>query len=133
MKDYLQQKMKYLLLLHLLFISMAGAWAQGLSVKGRVMDDKGEGLPGVTILLKGTTNGTTTDPAGNYNLSLPNGTGTLVVSFIGYNSQEVALNNRTAIDFNLTSDAKALEEVVVVGYGTQRKRDITSADRKSVV
>src|SRR5687767_10015598 len=127
MKDFLQQKRKYLLILQLLLISTTGAWAQGISVKGRVMDDKGEGLPGVTLLLKGTTNGTTTDPAGNYTLSLPNGAGTLVVSFIGYLSQEVAVNNRTAIDFTLTSDAKALEEVVVVGYGTQRKRDITSA------
>ncbi|KAA5542364.1 SusC/RagA family TonB-linked outer membrane protein [Adhaeribacter rhizoryzae] len=127
MKDYLQPKLKYLLLLQLILISSASVWAQSLSVSGKVADDKGEGLPGVTLLLKGTTNGTTTDPNGNYSINLPSGAGALVVSFVGYLTQEVPVNNRSNINITLASDAKALEEVVVVGYGTQRKRDITAA------
>ncbi|GEO06037.1 SusC/RagA family TonB-linked outer membrane protein [Adhaeribacter aerolatus] len=127
MKDYLQSKLRHLLLLQLFLSFAAGAWAQNIAVTGRVTDDKGEGLPGVTLLLKGTTNGTTTDPSGNYSLNLPSGAGTLVVSFIGYATQEVPVNNRSNINITLAGDAKALEEVVVVGYGTQRKRDITAA------
>lgn len=118
--------MRYLVLSQFLLLAAGSAAAQGL-IKGRVADDKGGGLPGVTVLVKGTTNGTTTDPAGNYALTVPTGAETLVVSFIGYNAQEIAVNNRTAIDVTLTPDVKALEEVIVVGYGTQRKRDITAA------
>ncbi|MDQ3290803.1 MAG: TonB-dependent receptor [Bacteroidota bacterium] len=127
MKDYLQKRRKYLLILQLLILTTTGAWAQAISVNGKVTDNKGEGLPGVTVLLKGTTNGTSTDPSGKYSLNVPNGEGTLVISFIGYNTQEVVINNRSSINVTLSADVKSLEEVVVVGYGTQRKRDITSA------
>ena len=127
MKDYLQKKWKYVLSFLLMLMAASGSWAQTLSVTGKVSDDKGEGLPGVTVLLKGTSIGTSTDPAGKYSLNVPNGDGTLVISFIGYNTQEVAVNNRTSINVTLSADVKSLEEVVVVGYGTQRKRDITSA------
>ncbi|PSR52842.1 TonB-dependent receptor [Adhaeribacter arboris] len=127
MKDYLPKKRKYMLLFLLLLMATTEAWAQNIAVTGKVTGDKGEGLPGVTVLLKGTTNGTSTDPSGNYSLTVPNGEGTLVISFIGYNTQEVAINNRNSINITLGADVKALEEVVVVGYGTQRKRDITSA------
>ncbi|MDB5262149.1 MAG: SusC/RagA family TonB-linked outer membrane protein, partial [Adhaeribacter sp.] len=113
--------------LPLALLVTAGAWAQSNTIKGRVTDDKGEGLPGVTVLIKGTTNGTTTDATGTYTLNAPNGNGTLVVSFIGYLTKEVAINNQTTVNFALTPDAKALEEVVVVGYGTQRKSDMTGA------
>ncbi|WP_233218941.1 SusC/RagA family TonB-linked outer membrane protein [Adhaeribacter arboris] len=116
-----------MLLFLLLLMATTEAWAQNIAVTGKVTGDKGEGLPGVTVLLKGTTNGTSTDPSGNYSLTVPNGEGTLVISFIGYNTQEVAINNRNSINITLGADVKALEEVVVVGYGTQRKRDITSA------
>jgi TonB-dependent starch-binding outer membrane protein SusC len=127
MKDNLLTKMRYWFILLLVLLTTAGAWAQSLPVKGKVSDDKGEGLPGVTVLVKGTTNGTTTDAAGTYSLNVPNGTGTLVVSFIGYQTKEVALNNQTTVNITLAPDAKALEEVVVVGYGTQRKSDMTGA------
>ena len=84
------------------------------------------GLPGVTIQVKGTATGTTTDGDGLYTIVAP-ATATLVLSSIGYASQEVVINGRTVIDVTLTDDARALNEVVVVGYGTQRRADVTGA------
>lgn len=101
--------------------------AVAVTVRGRVTDDKGMGLPGANVLIKGTTTGTVTDTDGAYSLSVPTGTETLVISFIGYTSKEVALGGRTTLDVQLASDDKSLSEVVVVGYGTQRKADLTSA------
>ncbi|WP_246343590.1 SusC/RagA family TonB-linked outer membrane protein [Adhaeribacter radiodurans] len=118
--------MKYFILLHLLLFSITESFAQ-VSVKGKITGETGEGLPGVTILLKGTSTGATTDTDGNFSLNLPSGTGTLVVSFIGYQTQEVPVNNRTTINLSLAPDTKALEEVVVVGYGEQKKVTVTGA------
>lgn len=101
--------------------------AEAVTVRGRVTDDKGMGLPGANVLIKGSTTGTVTDTDGAYSLSVPTGTETLVISFIGYTSKEVALGGRTTVDVQLASDDKSLSEVVVVGYGTQRKADLTSA------
>ncbi|MCX2739506.1 SusC/RagA family TonB-linked outer membrane protein [Pontibacter anaerobius] len=100
---------------------------QAVTVSGKVTDEKGEGLPGVTILLKGTTRGTATGADGTFSLSVPEATGTLVISFIGYQTQEVPISNRASINVSLTPDMKALEEVVVVGYGRQEKRDVTGS------
>ncbi|TLV02963.1 TonB-dependent receptor [Dyadobacter luticola] len=98
------------------------------SVKGKVSDDKGVALPGVSVILKGSSVGTVTNPDGNYEISVPEtGTNVLVFSFVGYLTKEVTVGNQSTIDQQLVVDTKALEEVVVVGYGTQRKRDITSA------
>jgi TonB-dependent starch-binding outer membrane protein SusC len=97
------------------------------SVKGRVTSDTGEGIPGVSVVLKGTTTGTATDVNGNYSLNLPDATGALVFSYIGYTTEEVPVDNRTTIDVTLLPDIKSLSEVVVVGYGTQDKKDITGA------
>ena len=111
------------------FLPLEGAAPAAVTVTGRVSDEKGEGLPGVNVLLKGTTTGTTTDADGNYALNVPDAIegGTLVFSFIGYLTQEVPISNRGTIDVKLASDVKALGEVVVVGYGTQKKRDLTGA------
>lgn len=100
-----------------------------LQVSGRVTSDKGEALPGVTVVVKGTTVGTSTDMEGNYSLSVPdeNANGTLVFSFIGFLTHEVPINNRSVINASLRIDTKALEEVVVIGYGTRSKESITSA------
>lgn len=101
-----------------------------LLVKGIVTDETGDGLPGVTVRLKGNTSvGTVTDIDGNYALEIPDGTEdpVLVFSFVGYLLQEISVNNRSTIDVELASDIKSLEEVVVVGYGTQKKEEITSA------
>ncbi|MCK8491719.1 TonB-dependent receptor [Spirosoma sp. RP8] len=100
-----------------------------LTVTGRVLDEKGAGLPGATVLFKGTSNvGTATDIDGRFTLNVPDGNGTLVISSISYTTQEVAISNRTTLpDVQLVSDVKSLNEVVVVGYGTQRKKDLTGA------
>lgn len=99
-----------------------------LTVTGRVTDVRtGDGLPGVNVLLKGTTNGTTTSATGDYSLTVPDGTGTLVFSYIGYVTEEVPINDRTSISVALVADLKALDEVVVVGYGTQKRSDLTGS------
>jgi hypothetical protein len=99
---------------------------KAIDIVGTVTDAKGP-LPGVNVKLKGTTTGTVTDVNGKYKLTLPEGSGTLVFSFIGYNPQEVAINNRTSIDVVLVEQPKALNEVVVVGYGTQKRVDLTGS------
>ncbi|SDL96750.1 TonB-linked outer membrane protein, SusC/RagA family [Catalinimonas alkaloidigena] len=95
-------------------------------ISGRIIDTAGEGIPGVNILEKGTSNGTITDVEGRYTLTVGDNA-TLIISAVGYLAQEVAVGNQTSIDLTLEEDVKALEEVVVVGYGTQEKRDLTSA------
>lgn len=118
-----------MIVLALFFLFHFGALAQGLAIQGKVTDENGSALPGVTVVLKGTTTGAATDGTGNYTLTVPSGqeNGTLVVSFIGYATQEVGINNRSVVNVQLALDAKALEEVVVVGYGTQQKEDLTGA------
>lgn len=98
------------------------------TLKGKVTDkENGEGLPGVNVILKGTSTGTTTDGTGNYTLNVPDNGGTLVFSFVGYVSQEVEIGNRTTLDLAIESDSKALSEVVVIGYGTAKKSDLTGS------
>jgi len=116
-----------LLLLIAWCYSIAALAQQAQNLRGKVYGESAAGLPGVTVLIKGTNTGTATDAEGNFNLSVPIGSSTLVVSFIGYQTQEVPINNRTTIDITLAPDAKSLNEVVVVGYGTQRKENLTGA------
>lgn len=97
------------------------------TIKGTIIDEKGEKLPGVNISVKGTTRGTTTNSNGEYSISVLDDKAVLVFSFIGYESQEVQVNNRTDISITLKVDIKSLEEVVVVGYGTAKKKDLTGA------
>jgi TonB-linked SusC/RagA family outer membrane protein len=97
------------------------------TVTGRVTDEKGEGLPGVSVVVKGTTTGTATDVNGGYSLNVPDPNGTLVFSFVGYLPQEVAIANRETIDVSLAPDVKTLNEVVVIGYQTIQKKDLTGA------
>ncbi len=94
---------------------------------GNVSDESGVALPGVTVLIKGTSNGTTTGADGSFSLTIPDGGTTLVVSYIGYLTQEIPILNQSKIDVLLKLDTKALDEVVVVGYGTQKKKDLTGA------
>lgn len=95
-------------------------------VGGTVTDDKGQALPGVSVKIKGTTVGTVTDANGKYAL-ISEGNATLIFSSIGFAVQEIAINNRTQIDVKLVENNQALTEVVVVGYGTQKKEELTSA------
>ncbi len=101
--------------------------AAPVTLSGKVTADTGGELPGVSVVLKGTTTGTATDSEGNYTLTVPDGNGTLVFSFIGYVTEEVPIGGRTRIDMSLAPDIKALQEVVVVGYGTQTRRNITGS------
>jgi TonB-linked SusC/RagA family outer membrane protein len=118
-------------LLLLFSTTAASAFADPIvfQVKGTVTSDKGEPLPGVTVVVQGTSIGTFTDSQGTYSLEVPdeNANGTLVFSFVGFLTQEVPIENRTTIDATLVEDSKMLEEVVVVGYGTRSKEAITSA------
>ncbi|HEY9046114.1 MAG TPA: TonB-dependent receptor [Ohtaekwangia sp.] len=100
---------------------------QELTVSGQVLDDTNNPVPGVNVVVKGTTNGTSTDSEGNYRITLATGNSVLIFSFIGYVTQEVAVNNRTAINISLVPDVSTLSEIVVVGYGTQTKSSVTGA------
>ncbi|MBE9462862.1 SusC/RagA family TonB-linked outer membrane protein [Dyadobacter subterraneus] len=96
-------------------------------VKGKITDETGQGLPGVSVILKGTTAGTVSNEAGEYTINTPDQGGKLVFSFMGYLSQEVETGTRTTVDIKLEVDSKSLSEVVVVGYGSQIKKEITGA------
>ena len=98
MQTNLFHKLKLLLWFPLVIFSIAGAMAQGATVKGRVTDESGAGLPGVTVLLKGTSTAIPTEVDGSYTFPLPDLNGTLVFSYIGFQTQEVAVNNRTTLD-----------------------------------
>lgn len=95
-------------------------------ITGRVTGEAGEGLSGVSIVIKGTSRGTTTDNNGNFSLVVPNNS-TLVISFIGYVDQEVAVGSKTIVDIKLLQSQRKLDEVVVIGYGTASKRDLTGS------
>ncbi len=112
----------------LLFVFLLTIFASGIAqaVSGKITDEKGEPLVGVSVVVKGTTTGGISDFNGAYTVSAPK-TGVLVFSFIGFTSKEEAINGRSTIDLRLEIDAKALNEVVVVGYGTQRKVTVTGA------
>jgi TonB-linked SusC/RagA family outer membrane protein len=100
---------------------------QAVPVSGRVVDAKGEGLPGVTVLVKGTTNGTNTGPDGSFSLQAPENS-VLVFSFVGYTKQELPITGAaTGLTVTLAESAQDLNDVVVIGYGTARKSDLTGA------
>ncbi len=98
-----------------------------IDVTGTVTDESGDGLVGATILEKGTTNGTISDINGNYTLEVADENATLVISYIGQETQEVEIGGRAVIDVVMTASVSALDEVVVVGYGTQKKENLTGA------
>ena len=100
--------------------------AKAQTVSGTVSDATGP-LPGANVLVKGTSNGTQTDFDGNYTLDNVDATATLVFSYVGFTSKEVAVNGQSTINATLTEDAQALDEVVVIGYGTTTKKDATGA------
>jgi len=96
-------------------------------VKGVVTDDKGQTLPSVTVKLKGSSAMTAANTEGQYQITLPDGHGTLIFSFVGFDSKEVAVNEKHTINVDLRTSTNSLNEVVVVGYGTQKKSDLTGA------
>ncbi|WP_304069054.1 SusC/RagA family TonB-linked outer membrane protein [Pedobacter glucosidilyticus] len=118
-------KRKILLFLCLFSFSLS-SFGQNLSVTGKVSDANGEPLIGVAVLLKGSNIATQTNAQGNYTINVPSN-GTLVFTYLGYATQEIAINNRTVVNATLTESSQSLEQVVVIGYGTQRKRDLTGS------
>lgn len=97
------------------------------NITGTVKGNTGEGLPGVSIIIKGTNRGMTTDAEGNYQISVPESSSILIFSFVGYESQEIDAGSMSKLDIVLIADTKALSEVVVVGYGTQKKTSVTAS------
>ncbi|MEQ9287909.1 MAG: TonB-dependent receptor [Cyclobacteriaceae bacterium] len=100
--------------------------AADVQVSGKITDENGEGLPGASVVVKGTTNGTTSDLEGNYKLTAPSDA-ILVVSYVGYVTQEIVPGSRNVIDVKMSLDAAQLDEIVIVGYGTQKKANLTGA------
>ncbi|MFK7920990.1 MAG: SusC/RagA family TonB-linked outer membrane protein [Bacteroidia bacterium] len=98
-----------------------------VSVSGTVTGDEGQGLVGVSIRVKGTNTGALSGEGGNYKLNVPDGANTLTYSYFGYETMEVEVDGRTTIDVQLVASANSLDEVVVVGYGTQKKSDLTGS------
>ena len=103
------------------------AFAQGQTVTGVVTDDFGDPMIGVNVSVKGTTNGAITDFDGNYSLQNVKSTDVIVFSYIGYTSKEVTVGDQTKIDMQMLEDQTALEEVVVVGFGQQKKASVVGA------
>lgn len=117
---------KILIILVLMMASLGAIGQEKISVKGKVTDETGMGLPGGTVMEKGTSNGTITDADGNFKLNIaPDAK--LVVSFIGFQPQEIVVGNQTFLDIQLATDIQSLSEVVVVGYGEQTKETLTGA------
>ncbi|WP_049781378.1 SusC/RagA family TonB-linked outer membrane protein [Leadbetterella byssophila] len=108
-------------------ISISKMAPKDIQVSGRVSDEKGDPVPGVSVMVKGSTKGTITDAEGNYTLDVADPHAVLVFSFVGYVPQEIPVENRTRIDLVLSLDEQKLDEIVVVGYGTQRAGDVTSS------
>jgi TonB-linked SusC/RagA family outer membrane protein len=111
--------------LMLLFTSVA--LAQERVVSGAVTDENGSSMPGVNVLLKGTSQGTATDSDGKFSISVPNDQATLVISFVGYSTTEVVVGSRTNVSIQMAPDVTTLNELVVTGYAIQEKKDVTGA------
>src|SRR5512140_2718663 len=115
-----------ILSLLLFCFAISFTFAQGRVVKGKVSSAAEGALPGVNVVLQGTVTGAMTDAGGNFSITVPGPEAVLVFSSIGYTSQSVTVGNSTTIDVVLVPTTSTLGEVVVVGYGTQKKRETTS-------
>src|SRR5690606_10432823 len=118
-------------LLYLFFLSVAiNATAQQRNVYGTVIDEDGQTLPDVTVSLKGTDTAHKTDKQGSFTIAVPTNGGTLIFSSVGYMLKEVSISTESTVAVTLQSELTDLEEVVVIGYGTMRKSDLTGAIMK---
>ena len=111
----------------LLSVISIGMYAQGKTVSGTVVDKTGETVIGASVVVKGTTNGTITDFDGKFTLSNVPNDGTIEISFVGYKTQEISVAGKSTVQVVLEEDTEVLDEVVVVGYGVQKKSDVTGA------
>ena len=117
---------KLTLILLLFWLSAGTLLAQNITVTGTVRDEAGDGIPGATILVKGTSNGTATNLDGVYSISAP-ANAILQISYVGFETKEVQINGQSVLDIIISASASALDEVVIVGYGAQKKRDVTGS------
>ena len=119
--------MKKILLISFMLVSalIVNVQAQELTVTGKITDNEGSPIPGVNVILKGTTIGTTSNIDGNFTIGVNDANGTLVFSFIGFATQEVQISNQSVINVSLQPDTKQLSEVVVTGYGTTLKKEFS--------
>lgn len=111
----------------ILFLFTFSANAQRADIHGKITDDKGSPLANVSVLLKGTTNGVTTSSDGNFTISVPNQKAVLIISYIGFQAQEVTVGDKTNLSVQMVSSLGQLSDIVVTGYGTQRRKEVTSA------
>ncbi|NQU51133.1 MAG: carboxypeptidase-like regulatory domain-containing protein [Bacteroidetes bacterium] len=115
------------LLVGIFLISQLGAFAQQKNITGIITGKDGKPIPGVTVIFKGTTAGTVTDIDGNYSITNVPDDATLVFSFVGMKTQEIKVVDQNIINITLAVDAIGLDEVVAIGYGTARKKDLTGS------
>src|SRR5688572_18337617 len=123
-KHYLKRSKLLMLLLGTMMASIVYGQSQ---VSGTVTDQQNQPLPGVNVLVKGSTQGATTDANGKYQMAVPNSNAILTFSFIGFTSEERVVGNQTVVDVKMQEDIQSLQEVVVVGYGTVKKSDLTGS------
>jgi TonB-linked SusC/RagA family outer membrane protein len=114
-------------LLFVFFLSVLFSYAQNKTISGTISDEEGLPLPGVNVIEKGTTNGVATDFDGNYTITVANNNAILVVSYVGFITQEVSVTGKSTINLTLLPNLEALDEIVVIGYGTARKSDLTGS------
>ena len=126
-----KNKVMQILFLCLLLMTPISGWAQNVQVKGTVLDADNVTVIGASVIEKGTTNGVVTDYDGNFVITVPTDA-TIVVSYVGYLTQEIAVNGRQSLQVVLREDVEMLDEVVVVGYGTLKKSDMTEIGRAHV-
>ncbi|MDR1091295.1 MAG: carboxypeptidase-like regulatory domain-containing protein [Prevotella sp.] len=126
-KKYFEKAFLSKMLLMLFFCFVSVAFIQAQTVTGTVTDTNGEPLIGVSVVVKGTTVGQMTDIDGKYSIAAGNQNATLVFSLVGYTKQERTVGSQTVINIQLAEDSKLLEEVVVIGFQTQKKVNLTAA------
>jgi TonB-linked SusC/RagA family outer membrane protein len=119
--------LNFFLSLFFLFITCASFAQSTITVKGKITDETGGGMPSATVKVKGTVTTTVSDNNGNYSIAVPGTTSVLIFSFINYKTQEITVGERTTISVKLESSSNDLDQVVVVGYGTQKKTSLTAA------
>ena len=111
----------------LFFLSTSVFAQEGFKIKGKISDEKGAPVVGASVLVKGTNNGVMTRTDGTFDVTAPSETATIVVSSVGYTSQEIPLDGKSDLNVTLQSAAASLQDVVVIGYGTRKKVEVTGA------
>ena len=126
MKPDLFIKMRFLICMLLFTLIPAGVFGQARNITGTIVDENGEALPGVTVAIEGTTRGVSTGIDGHYSISA-SPKEVLLISFVGMATERIPVGDRTVINATMKASLAEIEEIVVIGYGTQRKADVTSA------